>query len=1041
MGSFIEKCVDRYRVVLLLLAIITICGLFSYSHIPKESDPDVKIPIIYTMVTLDGISAQDAERLLAKPLETSLKGIDGVKEMTTYTSEGGAFIMLEFEAGFNNEKALNDVRNKTIDAEAFLPTDARKPTVHEINLSLSPVLYVILTGDIPERSLQEIAKNLSNKISNVPGILKAHISGRKIDSLEIIIKPELLNAYKLSISSIQQIISGNNKLITAGSIRNASGEFSIKIPSLIKDYQNILDFPIKVNANAVVKLRDIAEVRRTYKEPKDIASVNGKPAVAIEVSKRTGENIIKTVNAIKSVVEKEKKFIPQNVDIIYSADQSHEIMEMVSDLENTIIIAVLLVVIIIVVSVGMRSALLISISIPTSFLAGILMLYLSGYTLNVVVLFSLILTVGMIVDDAIVVSEYADRIMGEGIPVEKAFVIAAQRMMWPIVTSTLVKIVVFLPLLFWPGVIGQFMRYMPITAIAILSSSLVFALFFQPALGPFFGKANQARKNNHKNLDISDLDKIDLLTLDKVTQTYYNLLQKVLKHPKAFAGSTIGLLVLIYAFFFSFGTGLEFFPKVEPQSTNMFVVSPGNLSLQERKQIMIEVEKRLLDMDTEIKLLYTKAGNFDDNNSLPEDTIGTIFIEYVDWDKRRKSKFILEDIRSKLSDLKGVKIHLSENQGGGPQEYPINFDITSRDFSKATIAANKIFEHMQKDHGFDQVQNSIPKNAIEWHLDPNREKAALYGISISDIGNTIKLISNGLKLTSYRPDDALDEVDIMLRFPEEYRTIQNLDRVNIITSSGHSVPISNFITKTAAPKSGKIKKVNQEQVITIKSQVSKGYLVDTKLKQLKTWIQENNIDKDVQIKFKGEDRDQNETGSFLIKAFLLTLVMMFGIMLIQFNSYYQTFVVMSAVFLSTVGVLLGLIITWQPFGVVMCGIGIIALGGIVLNNNILFIDTYQHLRNNGNDVYESIIGAGVQRMRPILLTALTAILGLLPMVFGITFNIIDRDISFGAPSSEWWRQLSASIAGGLSFATLLTLFFTPCLLLIGKRFDSCINKK
>ncbi|MDF3047118.1 MAG: MdtC-lke transporter [Candidatus Midichloriaceae bacterium] len=496
MGSFIEKCVDRYRVILLLLVIITICGLFSYLHIPKESDPDVKIPIIYTMATLNGISAQDAERLLAKPLETHLKGIDGMKEMTTYTSEGGAFIMMEFEAGFNNEKALNDVRNKTLDAEAFLPLDADKPTVHEINLSLSPVLYVILTGDIPERSLQEIAKNLSTKISNIPGILKASISGKKIDALEIIIKPELLNAYKLSISSIQQIINGNNKLITAGSIRNASGEFSIKIPSLIKDPQSILDFPVKVNGNAVVKLRDLAEVRRTYKEPKDIASVNGKPALAIEVSKRTGENIIRTVDAIKEVVEKEKSFMPQNIEVIYSADQSHEIMEMVSDLENTIIIAVLLVVIIIVISVGARSAMLISISIPTSFLAGILMLYLSGYTLNVVVLFSLILTVGMIVDDAIVVSEYADRIMGEGVPVEKAFIISAQRMMWPIVTSTLVKVVVFLPLLFWPGVIGQFMRYMPITAIAILSSSLLFALFFQPALGPFFGKSPHVRKNN-----------------------------------------------------------------------------------------------------------------------------------------------------------------------------------------------------------------------------------------------------------------------------------------------------------------------------------------------------------------------------------------------------------------------------------------------------------------------------------------------------------------------------------------------------------------
>ncbi len=1039
MRGLIDGFVDRSRVTILVLAVIVIWGLFSYLNIPKESNPDVKIPIIYTMVTLDGISPQDAERLLAKPLETSLKGIDGMKEMTTYASEGGAFILMEFKAGFNSEKALNDVRNKTQDAEFLLPAEAKKPTVHEINLSLFPVLNVILTGDAPERMLIEQARALRNKIETVPGVLKVDIGGNKIDALEVIIKPEYLEAYKLPVTVIQRIISENNKLIAAGSLRNKSGEFSIKVPSLIDDYKSLMEFPVKVNGDAVIKLRDVAEIRRTYKEAENIARVNGRPAVVLEVSKRSGENIINTVARIKEVVEKERAYIPSNIEVVYSGDQSHEIMEMVTDLENNIIIAVLLVVLIVIVAVGPRSAMLISLSIPTSFLAGILFLSLFGYTLNVVVLFSLILTVGMIVDDAIVVSEYADRIMMEGVPVNKAFVLSAKRMMWPIVTSTLVKIVVFLPLLFWPGVVGQFMRYMPITVVAILTSSLLFALFIQPTLGPLFGVPEHAKPR--KDWDPKSIDRVDLQSLDKITDIYYQLLKTVLNHPRGFVYSIIGVLVGVYSFFVIFGTGVEFFPKTEPESASISIVSPGNLSLEERSNIMREVENRVLDMNKEIKVFYTKAGNFENENNLPEGTIGTMFIEYVDWDKRRKSKVILEDIRHRLADISGIVLQLTENQGGPPPEKPINFDITARDFSKANEVANSILEYMKKDPEFDQVEDSRSKSAIEWHLVPDREKAARYGISIMDIGYTIKLISNGLLLTSYRPDDADNEVDILLRFPEEYRTIKNLDRVNVISSDGRSVPMSNFMTKTAEPKIGKIKKVNRDRVVTIKSEVARGKLVDTKLTELKRWISASNLDKEVTIKFKGEDQDQQEAGSFLFGAFMLTLIMMFTIMLIQFNSYYQTIVVMSAVFLSTVGVMLGLIITWQPFGIVMCGVGIIALGGIVLNNNILFIDTYQHMRHEGLDVHESIIRAGVQRLRPILLTAVTAILGLLPMVFGLTINIIDRELSLDAPSSQWWRQLAASIAGGLSFATVLTLFFTPCLLLLGKRFDRVGDNK
>lgn len=1033
-NNLIDGFVSRSRVTVLILAVVTFWGYITYLGIPKESTPDVKIPIIYTVVVYEGISPEDSERLLVKPLEKSLRSIEGIKEITSYAYEGSASVMLEFYAGFDSSQALNDVRAKVQDAENDMPIGAKKPSVHEINLSKFPVLNVILSGDIPERTVIKYGRDLKERIESIAEVLSVNIGGNREDALEIIVEPGVLESYGLSTASISQIISINNQLVAAGSLRGKSGEFSIKVPSVIKDFDALMNFPVKVDGSSIVKIKDVAQVLKTYKDPVTVARVNGKPAIVLEVSKRTGENIINTVSKVKAIVEKEKLYWPEKLEIRYASDHSHEIIEMVSDLENNIIFGVILVIIVVIISVGLRSALLISLSIPFSFLAGILFLGLTGHTLNIVVLFSLILTVGMIVDDAIVVSEFADRIMKEGVPPEKAFIVAAKRMLWPIITSTLVKIVVFMPLLFWPGVVGQFMKYMPITVIVILTNSLLFALFFQPTLGPLFGKSKTIA--SHDNWDENSIDRIDLSKLHGFTNFYYQAITRVLNHPRMFVGTMIGLLVCVYVFFMLLGTGIEFFPKIEPTSAQITIKSSSNLSLDERRDIINQIEDKILGFSKEIKIIYAQAGQFTSNPNGTEDTIGSIFVEFFDWDKRRKAAHILADIDHVLSGIYGITTEVIENRDGPPPDKPVAFDITSRNLQQLPAVADKILVAMSQISGFTDIEDSRSKNAIEWHVIPDREKAAIYGIDIETIGNTVKLISNGLKISSYRPDDSQDEVDILLRFPPKYRTINALSKVNVINYKGESIPISNCITQIASPKVGMIKRVNHERIITFKANVKKDFLIDTEVKKLKQFLKDSGIDSQVEIKFKGEDKDQQEAASFLANAFIVTLIAMFIIMLMQFNNYYHTIIIMSAVFLSTVGVLLGLLITWQPFGIVMCGIGVIALGGIVLNNNILFIDTYQHLRKAGIDVQESIIRAGVQRLRPIILTALTAVLGLLPMVFGITVNFIDRDILYDAPSSQWWRQLSASIAGGLTFATILTLFFTPCLLLIGKRFDS-----
>lgn len=1033
MLGFIDAFVDRGRATILFLLIIVFWGYISYTTIPKESTPDVKIPIIYTLMTYEGISPEDAQRLLLRPMESALKTIEGVKEMTSYASEGSANIIMEFSAGFDSAKALQDVRNKVQDTENELPIDADKPTVHEVNLSLFPVLNIILSGEIPERTLIKHARDLKNKIEAVPGVLEVKIAGDKIDALEIVVEPKLVESYGLSVQAVRQIIDNNNRLVAAGSLRTKTGDFAIKVPSLISDLESLLDFPVKISDKNTLRVRDIAEVRRTFKEPDNIARINGKPAVVLEVSKRTGENIINTINNVKDMVSIEQRYWPEKLEVIYGQDESFGIIDMVSDLENNIIFGIILVVIVVILAVGHRSALLISLSIPTSFLAGILFLSLNGFTLNIVVLFSLILTVGMIVDDAIVVSEYADRLMINGTHPSRAFIESAKRMIWPIVTSTLVKIVVFMPLLVWPGTVGQFMKYMPITVIAILTNSLIFALFFQPVLGPLIsGKVDLNSEELKESFRAADSGHLE--NVKGFTRIYLDLLERVLNAPKKFVISIFGILMAVYIFFFAFGTGVEFFPKIEPDNARITLISPGNLSLDERDSISKEIESIIFELRDEIKIFYAKPGKFNDSQ-IPEDTIGTIFIEFIDWHARRKASEILADIKERIKGVQGVKVEFTENRAGPPPEKPIQINITARNYDVLPDIADTIKAGMQKIGGFVSVEDSRPSKGIEWQLIVNREKAAQFGVDIGTIGNTVRMVTNGMKISTYRPDDVDDEVDILLKFPEEYRSISTLENINIVTQLGTLVPISNFVEMKPKTTVSKIKRVNRERVITIKADVAQGELVDTKVKQVREFIDGAGFDSEVRINFKGEDEDQKEAGSFLQGAFGLALLLMFIIMLIQFNNVYHTIIVMSAVFLSTVGVFIGLIITWQPFGIVMCGVGVIALSGIVLNNNILFVDTYQRLRADGVETLEAIKRAGIQRLRPILLTAAAAVLGLLPMVFGLTINFVDREIMYDAPASQWWRQLSASIAGGLTFATILTLFFTPCLLLIGRRFD------
>jgi len=1034
-NNLIDASIKRSRAILLILVMIFISGLTSYMNIPKEDTPDVQIPIIYVSMNHEGISPEDAERLLIRPMEKELRGIEGIKELRSQANQGHASIILEFKAGFNSEKALQDVREKVDLAKPELPDDTDEPTVNEINLSLFPVVSVILTNKtLPERDFIKIARKLENKIEEIPSVLDVEIAGDREETIDIIIEPLILESYKLT-SDIIFEIAKNNLLITAGAIDSESGRYQIKVPSLLENIVDILNLPIKATNNSTVRLKDIATIKKSYKDPQGYARVNKKPALVLEVSKRTGENIIDTIAKVREYVSKEQKKWPDGIEVIFSQDSSSKIKTMITDLQNNIIFAIFLVSLVIIAFIGIKSAILISVSIPGAFLIGILVISFLGLTLNMVVLFSLILSIGMLVDSAIIVIEYANRKIIEGMDYKKAYGEAAKRMAWPIITSTVTTLIVFAPLLFWPGIIGQFMKYLPLTLIATLSGSMLMALIFIPALGSTIGRVNNFDEETKKMIFLGETG--DLSDISGFTGKYIRLLTTVIRHPIKFILGTVTVMVSIIILFNLSGLGTEFFPKIEPENAQVIVKARGNLSVKEKDNISKKIESKIFYLKDEVETFYTKSGFFS-NSEYTEDVIAVINMEFIDWQDRRKSSLILEEIRGKLQNIPGVITEVREQKKGPTSGRAINVEIGSiyPEILEGTV--KKIEEYLKNDKDFVDVSTSLPIPAIEWQMDVDRVKASKFGVDLNTIGNFIKLTSNGLKVSDYRPNDNDDEVDIMLRFPKEYRNISQLDDLKTITKNG-SIPISNFVERVAHQKISRINRTDGLRVYTIGADVGENVKVNKKLGELKAILKDSKIDSNISIKFKGDDEQQKETGAFLTKAFILSLSAMVVVLLFQFNKFYNTFIIMSAVFLSSTGVFIGLLITGQSFGIVMCGVGIIALAGIVVNNNIIFIDTYTKMRetNNQLDAFEAIVRTGAQRLRPILLTAGTTVLGLIPMVLSMNINFITREVTFGAPSTQWWNQLSTAIAGGLSFATILTLLFTPCLLIIG---DKMMNR-
>ncbi|MCZ4295220.1 efflux RND transporter permease subunit [Vibrio sinaloensis] len=1023
MYALIDAALSRTRTMMVLLVFILFAGAGTYITIPKESSPDITIPIIYVSVGHQGISPSDAERLLVRPIEQELRTIEGVKEMTSTASEGHASVMLEFSVGVDLNKAMADVREAVDLAKPKLPSDSDEPTVNEVTLaSEEPALSIVLYGTVPERTIVQIARQLRDKLESYRQILEVDIAGDREDIVEIIVDPLLMESYGLDQGDIYNLIALNNRVVAAGFVDTGYGRFSVKVPSVFDSLKDVLELPVKVDGKQVITFGDVATVRRAFRDPESYARLDGKSAVVLDAKKRAGENIIETVALIKAVLAEAqtRPDWPNNLMVKYTWDQSKDVEMMLSDLQNNILSAIILVVIVIIAILGVRTALLVGISIPGSFLTGLLVLSVFGLTINIVVLFSLIMAVGMLVDGAIVVTEFADRRMQEGTPRREAYRDAAKRMAWPITASTATTLAAFAPLLFWPDVTGEFMKYLPLTLIATLSASLAMALLLVPVLGSLIGRPQHVTKAQREKMVA--LHDGDFSKATGITKLYFHTLDIAIKHPIKILISAILLAIGVGFTYAKAGLGAEFFPEVDPPFFTVKVRSYGDLSLDEKDVIIRDIEAVMLNHD-EFESVYTRTGG--------DDEIGQIQITPVDWQYRRKVKEIIEELKLQTDGYAGVEIEYKFPDAGPPVEHDLVIELSARIPAELDAAAKKVRHWADNYPAFTNLSDTSSKDGIDWQIDIRRDDASRFAADATLVGNTVQFVTNGLKIGDYLPDDANEEVDILVRYPQDKRDIGRFDQLRVKTQAG-LVPITNFATIVPEHKQDTIRRIDGHRVTNIMADMKEGYNLALELPKINQAVAELGLPDGVEFKIRGQNEEQENSSAFLQNAFLVALVVMALILITQFNSFYQAFLILSAVLFSTVGVFVGLLIFQKPFGIIMSGIGVIALAGIVVNNNIVLIDTYNQLRNRGLDKREAILRTGVQRLRPVMLTTVTTILGLLPMVLEMNIDLINQKIEFGAPSTQWWSQLATAVAGGLAFATVLTLVLTPCLLMLGK---------
>ena len=1030
--KFLEFVISHARATIAIMLLIVVTGAGSRLSMPVELSPNVVLPVVMTMVRYDGISPEDGNRLLVRPIEKELKTIDGIEEIQATASEGYVVVTTEFEVSDNIKQAVADVREAVNRAKADFPDGAEEPIVDELSPSPEPSIVITFSGSaVSERELYRAAKFFQSKLETLPDVLKADLSGHREEIVEVTIDPEKLKLFNISINEFTRAISVNNVLIPTGEIDLAGGRFGIKVPAILESYKDIENVPIKSSPSKSISLGDLAEVRRTFRDAQGYGLINGEKALAIDVRKRITANLIDTVTNTKQIIESYRSDFSENLDIGYAFDTSEMTEQMVNELQGNIITAMCLVLALVVATLGFRSGLLVGFAIPFSILGALIIINSLGHSFNFMVMFGLLLSLGMLIDGAIVVVEHANTKVSEGISFKKAYSDSVGRMAVPVIASTGTTLAAFLPLLFWPGVSGDFMSYLPITVFAVLGWSLLYALVFVPTLGTVLGRRRGKNKKLPEDRESEKSARTLFLPLEKV---YLKILKPVVNAPVKFAGIMFIFIFGIFALYLKFNSGQEFFTPIEGQYGMIEIRAQGNLSINEQKEITLSVN-RIVEQLEGVKQLYgySSATNYVPFGSdVSRDQISTILVELVPRSERSSgSREIFRTIREKTKSIPGIFVTGQEMEQGPPTGKDIQIQLSSSNRASLYKKAKDLRVWIDQNvEGIRDLQDTLPLAGIQWEIDVDESRAAMLGIDTVSVGNMIQLITNGAIIGKFRPDDADDEVEIRLRFPTQDRRLSNISDLMVQSNNG-PVPIGAFTRIVPASRVDSIQRINMDETVFIMANSEDGFLPDDQIQIIDSWVLANQ-DSTVEVKYRGANEEQQKSADFLLTAFLLAMSVMLIMLITQFNSFYQSGLILFSVILSTAGVLLGLLISQNTFSTVLTGVGIVALAGIVVNNNIVLIDTYNFIRSRNPQISASnaVFNAARERFRPVMLTTITTVVGLLPLANGMSIDLINRTYTIGGMVSSWWQPLASAIVNGLLVATILTLLLTPAMLLV-----------
>ncbi len=1102
--------VDNSTSIIILTLIITVLGLGAYRTMPKESFPEIVIPTVYIGTPYPGNSPVDMENLITRPIEKELKSLNNVKDIKSTSVQDFSSIVVEFTPGVELAKAIQDVKDAVDKAKSELPTDLdQDPDVVEVNTSDFPIMNVNISGPYSEQELKRYGEYLEDAIEKLPEISKADLAGTVEREIQINVDPYKMESMGVSFGDISGAIQSENLTASGGSIKNGDFERTLRVDGEFTSPQDLEEIIVKTDQQKIVYLKDVAEIKDTFKDRTSYARSKNLPVITINVVKRSGENLLDAADKIKEIIETTKaNRFPENVEISITNDQSKQTRTQVSDLENSIIFGIILVVLVLMFFMGFRNALFVGSAIPLSMFISFLILDAFGISLNLMVLFSLILALGMLVDNGIVVVENIYRMMQDGKPAVQAAKEGVGEVAWPIITSTLTTLAAFLPLIFWDDLIGEFMKYLPITLIIVLSASLFVALVINPVMTAMYMKIEDMTKEKPKKNSLRVAGILGLLALvfylmgwntfgslsivsslltllyvfylrravgwfqavflEKLDNSYEALLTFALrgKNPTKFLLGTLGLFLLSIVLLGVRSPKVLFFPDNQPQLVNVFVEFPMGTSIEATNAFVDKMEDEVV---AELKpyggiiesvITQVGVGTSDPTQgpsiqSTPHKAKITIgFVDYI-FREGIDTNQAMEVIREFVKNYPGVLITVNKQENGPPVGNAVNIEFVGENYDQliAYVDESKAYLESNSIQGVEELKTDLSLGSPEVVVRIDREKAKRFGLSTSSIAMELRTSLFGMEVSKYKEGE--EDYPITLRLDQDSRydinTLIN-KKIGFRDKFGdkREVPISAVADIQYGSTYGSVKRKDSEKVVTMFSNVLDGYNPTEINGQIKEVMAAFPVPEGITVKFTGEQEEQAKSQAFLLRALGIAIALIFLIIVAQFNSVISPFIIMTSVLFSTIGVFLGLVIFNMDFVVIMTGIGIISLAGVVVNNAIVLIDYTDLVRarkreelgiQKGNylalpDLMASIVEAGKTRLRPVLLTAITTVLGLIPLAIGMNINFatllseFDPQFYVGGDNAAFWGPMAWTVIFGLTFATVITLVLVPVMYLL-----------